>query len=347
MLMACKGAQASIGLLHSPPGAVDTVVLTRYTTGMDAATRGLLQTTRGQLLTSQVVADATEARFEAEVLLAFALRVDRAALYSGLNPSPAAAEVTLFRSLVARRLTGEPVAYITGTREFYGLSFLVGPGVLIPRPETELLVERGLAAVSRTSSPAIADVGCGSGCVGIALAAHLPNATVWAIDLSEAAVAIAGTNAERFGLADRVSTLQGDLLAPLPIPVDLLVANLPYVNARDLSNLPASILRFEPLMALDGGVSGLDQIRRLVDQAAPHLRPAGSFLLEVGYDQAEEVAALMRLRFPGGLVQSWRDLGGFVRVIGVQSAAPEYSVTDAVCSEPRGLLHFSWRDGKL
>ena len=290
---------------------------------MNAETRNILQAARDRLVDSRSVADAAEARLDVEVLLCYVLGVDRAALYAGLTKPLVASTAALFRSLVARRLNGEPVAYITGTREFYGLTFRVGPGVLIPRPETELLVERALAAASQMARPAIADVGCGSGCVGIALTAHLPGASVWAIDLSEDALVVTNENAARLGVGSRVTTLQGDLLGPLPAPVDLIVANLPYVNTRDLANLPASIVKFEPLLALSGGITGLDQIRRLVDQSPPHLRPGGSLLLEVGYDQGDAVADLVRARFAGASVQSWRDLGGHVRVVGVQLAAPE------------------------
>lgn len=285
---------------------------------MNTETRKIVQEARDQLLASQLVADAMEARLEAEVLLCHVLCVDRAGLYAELVPPPDSSTFATFRSLVARRLGGEPVAYITGTREFYGLTFRVGPGVLIPRPETELLVERALAAASRMAQPAIADVGCGSGCVGITLAVHVAGASVWAIDLSEAALAVTSENAARLGVGSRVTTVQGDLLGPLPAQADLIVANLPYVNSRDLAALPASIVGFEPLLALDGGATGLDQIRRLLDQTPRCLRPGGSLLLEVGYDQADAVSDLTRRRFPGASVQSWVDLGGHVRVIGVQ-----------------------------
>jgi release factor glutamine methyltransferase len=305
---------------------VETVLATHHSDVMNAQVHRILREARDQLVAARIVGDAAEARLEAEVLLYHAMGVDRATLYSGLTPPPPTSTVALFESLMARRLSGEPVAYITGTREFYGLTFRVGPGVLIPRPETELLVERALAAVSQVARPAIADIGCGSGCVGIALAAHLPGASVWAIDLSEAAVASASENAARHGLSGRVTTLHGDLLAPLPARVNLIVANLPYINARDLANLPASIARFEPLLALDGGASGLDHIQRLVDQAPPCLCPGGSLLLEVGYDQAGAVAELLRPRFPGATVGSWRDLGGHIRVVGAQSSAPEFPV---------------------
>ena len=141
---------------------------------------------------------------------------------------------------------------------------------------------------------------------------------MWAIDLSEAALAVTSENAARLGVGSRVTTVQGDLLGPLPAQADLIVANLPYVNSRDLAALPASIVGFEPLLALDGGATGLDQIRRLLDQTPRCLRPGGSLLLEVGYDQADAVSDLTRRRFPGASVQSWVDLGGHVRVIGVQ-----------------------------
>jgi release factor glutamine methyltransferase len=297
---------------------VDTAVATRHTRPMNAEHRRIVLEARDQLVASGVVADAVEARLEAEVLLGHVLGLDRAALYAGYDHLADSSTVAAFRTLLSRRLGGEPVAYIVGTREFYGLTFRVGPGVLIPRPETELLVERALAAAIQLSLPAIADVGCGSGCVGIALAVHLPRALVWAIDLSEEALRITQENAVRLGVGSRVTAIQGDLLGPLPAPVDVIVANLPYVNARDLADLPASIAHFEPFLALDGGASGLDQIRRLIDQSPFYLRPGGSLLLEVGYDQAAAVAGSLRRRFPGAGIQSWRDLGGHVRVAGVR-----------------------------
>ncbi len=304
-----------------PFGGVDTVPAERYTSAMNAEIRGMLTAARDQLLASKVAADSREARLEAEVLLCHALNVDRAALYTGVRLPIGSPVAAAFHSLVARRRAGEPVAYITGTRDFYGLSFRVGPGVLIPRPETELLVERALAAAGGMSRPIIADVGCGSGCVGIALAVHLPAATVWAIDVSTTALAMTRENAAILGVDGRMTTVQGDLLTSLPSAVDVIVANLPYVNSADLATLPASIVNFEPILALDGGPAGLDQIGRLVDQAPTYLRPGGSLLLEVGYDQGEAVAELAGRRFTRACVETWRDLGGHVRVVGVRLAS--------------------------
>jgi release factor glutamine methyltransferase len=294
---------------------------------MNAESRTLVGEGRDQLVASHLVSDATEARLEAEVLLCHVLGVERAALYAGLTKRPDSAARASYRSLVARRLGGEPVAYLVGSRDFYGLTFRVSPAVLIPRPETELLVERALAAASQMAQPAIADVGCGSGCVGIALAVHLPAAAVWAADVSASALAVTNLNAKRLGVGTRVTTLQGDLLDALPAPVDLIVANLPYVNAHDLAELPPSIVDFEPLLALNGGITGLDQIRRLIDQSPAYLQAGGSLLLEVGYDQGEAVAELVRQRFPRASVQSWRDLGGHVRVVETDLPAPEGSVS--------------------
>lgn len=297
--------------------------LARLADAMNAQTRKIVGDARDQLLASRVVPDAGEARLEAEVLLCHALDVERAALYAGLERRPDTSVVAFYRSLVARRLNGEPVAYIVGRRDFYGLTFRVTPAVLIPRPETELLVERALAAARGMARPTIADVGCGSGCVGITLAVHLPRASVWAIDLSVDALAVTSDNAQRLGVESRLATLQGDLLDPLPAPVDLIVANLPYVNERDLAEMPPSIVDYEPRLALSGGIDGLDQIRRLVDQSPAYLRAGGSLLLEVGYDQGDAVADLGRRRFPGANVQSWLDLGGHQRVVEVGLPAPQ------------------------
>jgi release factor glutamine methyltransferase len=299
----------------------------RYTGGMNSELRGLLLEARDRLVSSLVVADEADARLEAEILLCHALGVERSVLYAGLCPKVAGGAAECFRYLIERRRKNEPVAYITGTRGFYGMTFQVRPGVLIPRPETELLVERALAAAGTMELPAIVDVGCGSGCVGIALAARLPEALVIAVDLSAVAVAVTRENAARLGLDGRVTTIQGDLLGPLTGPADIIVANLPYVNAHDLPELPRGILAFEPLLALDGGLDGgldgLDLVRRLVGQAPAYLRPGGSLFLEVGYDQGEAAADLLRRRFPGASVHSWRDLGGHVRVVGVELAAAD------------------------
>jgi len=205
-------------------------------------------------------------------------------------------------ALLARRVSREPLPYILGTREFFGLYFAVDPRVLIPRPETELLVERALGLASRVSSSSgalcIADIGTGSGCIAIALAVHLPHACLYATDVSADALAVAQRNAATHGVASRIRFLWGDLLSPLPQPVHLIVANLPYIAAQEWETLPPEVGRFEPRGALDGGPDGLDLVRWLLRQAPAYLLPGGALLLEIGASQGEAVTKLARAAFP-------------------------------------------------
>jgi release factor glutamine methyltransferase len=276
-----------------------------------------------------------EARLEAEVLLGHVLGVDRAGLYARLHDRLPSDALDSYQGLLDRRLAGEPVAYISGRRDFYGLSFQVDRRVLIPRPETELLVERALALAAGVlpqgeagSSPGpglrplrIADVGCGSGCVAVALAVRLPAARIAALDLSAGALDVTRANAQRHGVGDRVTVLRSDLLARLPGPVDLVVANLPYVRSGDLPGLPDGIYQYEPLLALDGGPDGLDLVRRLLDQvrrrAARHIPPPHAVLLEIGAGQGEAVVAAARHCFPAARVALYPDLAGLDRVLQV------------------------------
>ena len=225
--------------------------------------------------------------------------------------APAAAA---FEALVARRMAGEPIAYLTGLREFYGREFAVSPAVLIPRPETELLVDLGKAAVSGAAKPRILDLGCGSGCVAITLALELPGAEVTALDVSAAALDIARSNAER--LRAPIRLMQSDWFAALGTEesYDLIVANPPYVADGD-PHLAEGDLRFEPAEALACGSDGLAAIRRIVGLAPCHLHQGGSLFFEHGYDQAE--AAAERLRSAGfEHIEQHRDLAGIVRVSG-------------------------------
>jgi release factor glutamine methyltransferase len=214
--------------------------------------------------------------------LAFAWRVDRPGLYCRLNEVPAPAVIDSFEQLVERRLRGEPLAYLTGEREFMGLSFNVSPAVLVPRPETELLVETALVLLREGGpSPLVVDVGTGSGAIAVSLAVHHPPVRVVAVDISGAALVVARANARRHGVADRVSFVQGNLLADIGGPADLIAANLPYIPSGELDGLPAEV-RCEPRLALDGGPDGLDLYRRLVPQALRLLKPGGHLLAELG-----------------------------------------------------------------
>ena len=264
-----------------------------------------------------------EAHLEAEVLLRHVLGLTRAQLYAQLDRPLLADQAAAYADILERRLAHEPVAYLTGHREFFGRDFLVNRHVLIPRPETELLVELGLGEARRLAhlAPAgltIADVGTGCGCVAISLAMHLPTARVYALDASAPALAVAAENCQRHGVAGRVRLLQGDLLASLPEPVHIIVANLPYVPRPELEALPPEIRLHEPRGALDGGEDGLAAIRRLLAQAPAHLWPGGAILLEIGQGQGPAVAALSRQHFPAAAIVVHGDSGGQERVVAIR-----------------------------
>jgi release factor glutamine methyltransferase len=230
------------------------------------------------------------ARLDAEVLLAFVLDRPRAHLRAWPERTLAPAEAERFLALVQRGARGEPVAYLTGHREFWSLDLLVTPAVLIPRPETERLVELALAAIPAGAPWRIADIGTGSGAVALALAGERPAARIVATEVSQAALAVARENARRLGIAN-VEWCCGDLCAPLAGErYDLIVSNPPYVAAAD-PHLAA--LRYEPPGALAAGADGLDVIRRLVLEARAHLTPGGMLLFEHGYDQGEAARGLL------------------------------------------------------
>jgi release factor glutamine methyltransferase len=215
-----------------------------------------------------------------------------------------------FMSLVARRAAGEPIAYLLGTREFYGREFKVTPAVLIPRPETELLVEIALSKVSRGGTPRILDLGAGSGCVAITLALEL-GCEVTAVDVSPDALAVARDNAMRLGA--RVKFIESDWFAAVDGRFDLIVGNPPYVAEGD-PHLSEGDLRFEPMGALTSG-DGLDAIRRILADAPRHLAPGGWLFLEHGYDQAEAMRTLLGEAGFGDIEQH-QDLAGIVRISG-------------------------------
>ena len=219
--------------------------------------------------------------------------------------------------LIQRRIGHEPTAYITGHKEFFGIDFKVSPSTLIPRPDTELLVETAieLANTAFPQSCLIADVGTGCGAIAIALALHLPQANIYATDVSAAALEVAKSNCRKHRVSTRVRLLQGDLLEPLPEPVQLIVANLPYISEPELPELPLEISMFEPQMALAGGTDGLMQIERLLSQADSKLSSGGAVLLEVGYDQGPAVKSLARKCFPTAKISVVTDLSGLDRVV--------------------------------
>jgi release factor glutamine methyltransferase len=254
-----------------------------------------------------------DAEIEAEVLLRHALGdLSRAALFQRLGDGIEAATASRYETLLARRLAHEPTAHITGRREFYGLEFSVTPDVLIPRPETETLVEAVIELALRLPAtargPLIADVGTGSGAIAVALAVSLPRAELWATDLSWEALTVAAGNAQRHGVERRIALRHGDLLLPLDRRVDVIVANLPYVSTEDWSRLAPELREHEPRLALDGGAEGLDLLKALLHQAPRYLRPGGTVCVEYALGQEDAVARLARASLPGATLRVLNDL---------------------------------------
>jgi len=251
-----------------------------------------------------------DAPLEAELLLRHTLKIDRTRLYLDLDQELSPEGEKAFGHLVERRLSGEPTAYITGRREFYGLEFYVNPHTLIPRPESELLVETALRLSQSQPISTIADIGTGCGAIAVSLALELPRTKIYATDISAAALEVATINCQRHSVADRVCLIQGDMLEPVPEPIDLIVANLPYVKESELT--PEN---FEPLLALDGGAEGTESVSRLCRQAKSKLADGGSMLLEIGAGQGETITGLLKSLFPDGVVEVFRDFSGIERVI--------------------------------
>jgi|HigsolmetaAR202D_1030399.scaffolds.fasta_scaffold00543_15 protein-(glutamine-N5) methyltransferase, release factor-specific len=263
--------------------------------------------------TQQLSASSPSARLDAELLLCHVLGFSRARLLAEGQFRPSEAQVQAFQNLVERRLNLEPVAYLTGEKAFYDLDFYVDKRVLIPRPETELLVERALLQAKTRPAPVrIADIGTGSGAIAITLAVHLPDADVSAVDISPEALSVAQRNAERHNVQARLKLLLGDLTAPLSGSYDLIVSNPPYTI---LAEIDENVRRHEPHLALDGGEQGMEIYRRLLAELPPLLKPDGAILLEIGAWQAQMVSELAHTHFPHATVAVFQDLAGLDRVV--------------------------------
>lgn len=260
-------------------------------------------------------AAADTPQLEAEALLAHVLQISRAPLLTHPEWPIAPGQLREYQALVDRRASNYPLPYLTGHVEFYALEFEVAPEVLIPRPETETLVDLALARRPAT----VVDVGTGSGCIAVTLAVRLPEVLVCAIDISPAALAVAQRNVERHSVADRVRLMVGDVLNPRPSPADLIVSNPPYVPSGDYGSLPPSVRDYEPRLALEGGSDGLALVRQLLAQAPAALKPGGGILVEIGAEQGEATAALARTFFPQAAVRVHPDLAGRDRVLEVQT----------------------------
>ena len=276
-------------------------------------------------------------RLTAELLLAHVLDTSRVRLYADLDRPLEKGELAAFRTLIARRSAGEPTQYLTGRREFYGHSFQVDPRVLIPRPETELLVEAVLRALPRDSNSRVLELGAGSGCIAVSIALGNARTRVVATELSPDAVEVARSNARTLGVADRVEVRQGDLFAPLAagLPFEVVVSNPPYVARPELPTLSAEV-RKEPHLALDGGEDGLDVVRRIVSGASAWLVPGGLLALEIGDGQGPRVQSLLEDAGYGS-VRIERDLARHDRLaFGTRNRGPQDTPREgSLGSDPR------------
>lgn len=256
-------------------------------------------------------------RRSAEWLLSSATGLSRVELYAYHDRPLSGDERACYRTLVARRAEGMPLQYVTGEMPFRHLVVHVEPGVFIPRPETEVLVDVALEHLASIAEPVVLDLCTGSGCVAVSIASEHPGARVWAVDLSEQAVATTLRNAGNANVAERVQSLHGDLFDPLPQEligtVDFVVSNPPYIPSADLPDLPAEILGFEPVLALDGGDDGLDTFRRIAGEAGRWLAPGGSLAVELDSGCVTAAAGELQGDYEGVTVR--RDLAGRERIV--------------------------------
>lgn len=267
----------------------------------------------------QELSNSPTAAGDARLLLQHALEVDRSHLVAHGEETLPCGKERLFRRLVARARWHEPIPYIIGAAPFYGLDFVVTTAVLIPRPETELLVQSAIAWLEEHGAERVVDVGAGSGCIAVTLARHLPGVCVDATEISEEALAIARRNADRHRVADSITFHHGSLLEPVDGEFDLIVANLPYVSDAEWPALADGVKWYEPAKALRGGADGLELIRQLLNQARSRLQVGGALFLEIGWRQGRGAAALARDIFPQARVDVLSDFAGHDRILLIES----------------------------
>ncbi len=253
---------------------------------------------------------------DARILLEHLLEANHSYLVAHGDAQLTAAQEQQYRRLIERAQQKEPVPYLTGTAVFYGLDFLVTPAVLIPRQETEQVVERAIRWAKLKERPHIVDVGTGSGCIAVSLAVHLAEAVVSAVDISVEALDIAQRNAGRH-VPDRIHFYAGSLLEPIVDRIDLIVANLPYVASHEWTLVDDGVKWYEPTVALDGGPEGLDLIGDILQQSTAKLRPGGAIFLEIGWQQGLDVERLARIHYPDAAVEVIADYAGHDRIVGV------------------------------
>ena len=263
-------------------------------------------------------------RLDGEILLAHALNMTRTRLYALPGKRLTIHERSTYLECIRRRSRREPIAYITGHKAFYGLDVRVDPRVLVPRPETELLVEEAIRQIDAQSRAGkvsvVVDVGTGSGVIAVSLAVHYPALALYAVDSAPSALEVARDNATQHGVAARIHFLLGDLLQPLDHCPDTILANLPYVARESWEELQPEICRYEPRDALDGGEGGLEVVQRLLAQASEKLRRNGAILLEIGADQGNRAVCLAHRYFPKASISVLPDYAGLDRVLKIDTS---------------------------
>jgi release factor glutamine methyltransferase len=275
-------------------------------------------------------------RLDAEVLLRHVLNLEKEQLYVKGDAPISTGQEAEFRGLLLRRSRREPVAYITGHKEFWSLDFFVTPAVLIPRPETELLVKVALQHIARLGSRSpvkVLDLGTGSGAISVCLAKDHSATKIVAVDISPVALDLARVNAGRHNVADRIRFFLGDLFAavkPLPETFDLIVSNPPYIRTGELSMLAPEIREWEPIMALDGGADGTDTYRQIIGEGHSYLTPGGFIVLEIGADMARDIADLLLRSGCYGPASVYQDYAGQNRVIAAMKLLPSEAAPKSI-----------------
>jgi release factor glutamine methyltransferase len=277
-----------------------------------------LSAVRQDAIERLTAAEVDEPRLTVEVVLAHALKVTRAQLLARADESLTPDQLIRAQRDLDRLVNGEPLAYVVGHKEFYDVDLLTDPRALIPRPETECLIEHALKTFADHPAPLIADVGTGCGAIAVTLAKHLPRAHVIATDLSPEAIELARTNAQRSGVADRIEFRAGSLLKPIAESVDLLAANLPYIDDKDWPYLAKTIRGHEPKMAFLGGPDGLDLVRGLLRDAPRVTHLDSVILLEIGAYQGDAVTEIAHQHFPRAYIEIKPDYAGLDRLVVIE-----------------------------
>lgn len=262
--------------------------------------------------------DVPESRLTAEILLSFVLKLERQGLYLNYDKKLNKRDIKNYWSVIRRRIKGEPVQYIIEKKEFWSLEFNINPAVFIPRPETEILVEHALESIKKIKNPFVLDIGTGSGVIAIAIAKEIPDARIWAVDISDKAIETAICNAKKHKVYDRIKFLIGDLWKPLRhknIKFHLIVTNPPYISEEDYKYLPKEIKEWEPKLALDGGTKGIRVIKRIIREAGDFLRPGGWIFIEIAPEQVDVAIELLKVTEQFQHIEGIKDYSNKFRIV--------------------------------